>query len=195
MGAEGPGEQYPLAMSSPQPLPYKLACLCDLRDKDGRVLLLRRVKAPNQGLCSPIGGKLDMHTGESPARCAQREIEEEAGIHVPIDRLHLLGLISERAYEGSGHWLLFYYRVLGPVEVTRTSLNEGTLEWFHEHEIDALPLPDSDRKIIWPTVRRCEKKYDGSKPLSATNRPGFFTLHIDCGEQNQMTWSVEQIQE
>ncbi len=185
-------------MSSPLPhpnLPYKLACLCDLRDKDGRVLLLRRVREPNRGLCSPIGGKLDMHTGESPAQCAQREIMEEAGIHVPIDRLHLMGLISERAYEGKGHWLLFYYRVLGPVEVTRTSLNEGTLEWFHEHEIDGLPLPESDRKIIWPTVRRCEKHYDGSKPLSATNRPGFFTLHIDCGESGEMTWAVEQIAE
>jgi 8-oxo-dGTP diphosphatase len=179
--------------SSPTPtLPYKLACLCDLRDAQGRVLLLRRAKSPNQGLCSPIGGKLDMHTGESPAQCAQREIEEEAGIHVPIDRLHLMGLISERAYEGKGHWLLFYYRVLGPVEVTRTSLNEGTLEWFHEHEIEGLPLPESDRKIIWPMVRRCEKGYDQKKPGS---RPGFFTLHIDCGEQGDMTWAVEQVAE
>jgi 8-oxo-dGTP diphosphatase len=169
-------------------LPYKLACLCDLRDAQGRVLLLRRAKSPN-------GGKLDMHTGESPAQCAQREIEEEAGIHVPIERLHLMGLISERAYEGKGHWLLFYYRVLGPVEVTRTSLNEGTLEWFHEREIDGLPLPDSDRKIIWPTVRRCEKKYDAAKPLSATNRPGFFTLHIDCEANGEMSWKVEQVQE
>ncbi|HVU64775.1 MAG TPA: NUDIX hydrolase [Phycisphaerales bacterium] len=182
-------------MTSPAPLPYKLACLCDLRDRDGRILLLRRLREPNKGLCSPIGGKLDMHTGESPAQCAQREIMEEAGIHVPIERLHLLGLISERAYEGKGHWLLFYYRVLGPVEVTRTSLNEGTLEWFHERELEALPLPQSDRQIIWPTVRRCEKRYDQARPVSHTNRPGFFALHIDCGEQGDMTWAVQQLEE
>ncbi len=184
-------------MSAPAPippaLPYKLACLCDLRDKDGRVLLLRRLREPNKGLCSPIGGKLDMHTGESPAQCAQREIMEEAGIHVPIERLHLMGLISERAYEGKGHWLLFYYRVLGAVEVTRTSLNEGTLEWFHEADIDALPLPESDRKIIWPMVRKCEQGYDERKPHGPDNRPGFFTLHIDCGESGEMTWAVEQV--
>ena len=179
--------------TTPSPtLPYKLACLCDLRDAAGRVLLLRRAREPNKGLCSPIGGKLDMPTGESPAQCAQREIMEEAGIHVPIERLHLMGIISEQAYEGMGHWLLFYYRVLGPVEVTRTSLNEGTLEWFHEHEIDALPLPESDRRIIWPMVRRCEKKYDPKKPGSV---PGFFTLHIDCTENGEMTWAVEQVQE
>ncbi len=185
-------------------LPYKLACLCDLRDADGRVLLLRRAREPNKGLCSPIGGKLDMPTGESPAQCAQREIMEEAGIHVPIERLHLMGIISEQAYDGGGggkgHWLLFYYRVLGPVEVTRTSLNEGTLEWFHEHEIDALPLPESDRRIIWPMVRRCEKKY---QPGIAGSVPGFFTLHIDCtkggvggvGGVGGMTWAVEQVDE
>src|SRR5690606_3754723 len=68
------------------PLPYKIAVLCDLRDERGRILLIRRKKHPNFGLCSPIGGKLDMHTGESPAQCARREIMEEAGIDVPIER-------------------------------------------------------------------------------------------------------------
>lgn len=58
---------------APEPgpdLPYKIACLCDLRDKDDNVLLLHRIKAPNKGLCSPIGGKLEMQLGESPAQCA-----------------------------------------------------------------------------------------------------------------------------
>jgi 8-oxo-dGTP diphosphatase len=175
-------------------LPYKLACLCDLRDVQGRVLLLRRLKEPNKGLCSPIGGKLDMHTGESPAQCARREIMEEAGIDVPIERLHLMGLISERAYEGKGHWLLFYYRVMGPVQVEWTSINEGTLEWFHERELEGLPLPESDRRVIWPLVRRCEKRYDWRKPPSETNRPGFFALHIDCTKEG-MTWQVEQVED
>lgn len=184
----------PASSSSPSGpggvLPYKLACLCDLRDEQGRVLLLRRAKEPNKGLCSPIGGKLDMHTGESPAQCAQREIEEEAGIRVPIERLHLGGLISEQAYEGKGHWLLFYYRVLGPVKVEWTQIREGTLEWFHPHEIDALPLPETDRRIIWPLIKRSEQSYDETVSGS---RPGFFALHIDCTQgEGQMKWAVEQ---
>src|SRR6056297_1524659 len=104
-------------MTETTDLPYKLACLCDLRDTRGRLLLIERRKAPNQGLCSPIGGKLDTTAGESPHQCAQREIREEAGIDVPIERLHLMGLISERAFEGTGHWLMFYFRVLGAVDV------------------------------------------------------------------------------
>jgi 8-oxo-dGTP diphosphatase len=157
-------------------LPYKIACLCDLRDAQGRVLLLHRIKPPNQHLCSPIGGKLEMHIGESPALCAQREIREEAGLDLPLERLHLGGIIAETAFEGRGHWLLFYYRVLGPVEVAAGHMPEGELRWHHPHEIDALDLPQTDRQVIWPMIRRHER----SGPDA---RPGFFCVHIDCRDQ------------
>lgn len=167
-------------------LPYRLACLCDLRDARGRILLLRRAKAPNQGLCSPIGGKLDMAGGESPAQCARREIREEAELDIPPERLHLMGLISECSYEGRGHWLLFYYRVLGPVEVPPRDMREGRLEWFDPGEIAGLPLPETDRRIIWPLIERHE--------AGPAGRPGFFVVHIDCrrGDGPHMTWTVDQ---
>ncbi len=166
-------------------LPYKLACLCDLRDADGRVLLLHRSRAPNQGLYSPIGGKLHMDEGESPAVCAQREILEEAEIEVPLDRLHLLGLVSECAYEGRQHWLLFYYRVLGPVEVEAKEMREGRLDWHEESAISGLNLPLSDRGIIWPMVQAHET------PLVEGGKPGSFIAHIDCVEGG-MVWSLHQ---
>lgn len=169
---------------SEAPLPYKLACLCDLRDDKGRILLLRRLKEPNRGLCSPIGGKLDMHTGESPAQCAQREILEEAGLNIPLDRLHLAGLIAETAYENRGHWLLFYYRVLGPTWVEPHDIREGRLDWFRPDELDGLPLPETDRRIIWPLVKRHE-------PRSPNGLPGFFSIHIDC-RNGEMIWTVDQ---
>jgi 8-oxo-dGTP diphosphatase len=177
------------------PLPYKIATLCDLRDKDGRVLLLRRLKSPNFGMVSPIGGKLDVHTGESPAQCARREIAEEAGIDVPIERLHLLGMISETAYEGKSHWLIFYYRVLGPVWTEPRQMREGELAWFAKGELGSLPLPETDRRILWPLVDAHEAAYVAGKAA----RPGFFAVHIDCdpalkSEQNPigLVWKVEQ---
>lgn len=169
--------------SSPA-LPYRIACLCDLRDSQGRVLLLRRLKAPNQGLCSPIGGKLHVDEGESPAQCAQREIKEEAGLDIPMDRLHLIGLVSEREFEGKGHWLMFVYRVLGPVHVEPHDMREGRLEWFTPEQVDALPLPETDRRIIWPLMKRADPRTPGGGP-------GFFAVHIDCGN-GQLRWSVEQ---
>ena len=165
-------------------MPYRIACLCDLRDAQGRILLLRRLKAPNQGLASPIGGKLDVDTGESPAMCAQREIKEEAGIDVPLDRIHLLGLVSECEFEGRGHWLMFVYRVLGPVEVPPHDIREGRLDWFHESEIESLPLPETDRHIIWPLIRKADA-------AQRDDRPGFFAVHIDCRD-GKLRWNVDQ---
>lgn len=190
-GAFPPPRCYarPVSIVNPQPgdgpLPYRVACLCDLRDVHGRILMLRRRKHPNFGLCSPIGGKLDVDAGESPAQCAQREILEEAGIHVPLDRLHLLGLVSECAFEGRGHWLMFVYRVLGPVIVEPHEMREGVLEWIDPAQLDALPLPETDRRIIWPLARAAEAGW------TPTGRPGFFAVHIDCLGP-EMRWDVHQ---
>ena len=172
-----------VATMPPGPLPYKIARLCDLRDAEGRVLLLHRTRSPNQGLCSPIGGKLEMDTGESPTQCAQREIMEEAGIEVPIERLHLMGMISEAAFEGTGHWLMLLYRVLGPVEVPEQDIPEGRLAWHAPETIDDLPLPQTDREIIWPLIRQ----HDAATPAGL---PGFFALHIDCTGP-ELKWAVE----
>lgn len=164
--------------------PYKIACLCDLRDSSGRVLLLHRAKEPNKGLYSPIGGKLDMPSGESPAMCARREIAEEAGIDIPIERLRLVGIVSEHGYEDRVNWLMFWYRVVGPVEVAPVVMREGSLEWHAEARLDDLPMPETDRRIIWPLVRRHEGAGDGS-------RSGFFAVHIDCTGA-EIEWTVQQ---
>lgn len=164
-------------------MPYKIACLCDLRDAHGRILLLRRKKAPNLGLVSPIGGKLDVSCGESPAACARREIMEEAGIDVPLERIHLVGLVSECEFEGRGHWLMFVYRVLGPVEVEAKEMAEGVLEWFRPEDLAGLAVPETDRKVIWPLLHRAESPTGG--------RPGFFAVHIDC-RRGELAWEVQQ---
>ena len=114
----------------------------------------------------------------------KRQILEEAGIHVPISRLHLIGMVSEQAFEGRGHWLMFVYRVLGPVAVQARDIPEGRLDWFHHHELDALPLPETDRSIIWPLLNRHE-------PRTPTSTPGFFAVHIDC-RNDKIAWNVEQ---
>ena len=47
-------------------LPYKISALVYLHNNKGELLLMQRNKAPNKGLWSPIGGKLETSTGESP---------------------------------------------------------------------------------------------------------------------------------
>lgn len=158
-------------------LPYRIATLCYLFDQDGRVLLLHRHKSPNINLYSPIGGKLEQGDGESPTACALREIHEEADIELTCNDLHLTGIVSERSYEGECHWLMFCYEVTRPVEVTRTHLPEGQLEWFNLDQVMSLRIPETDREIIWP--------------LFLKHRSGFFAVHIDCTDEG-MKWTLEQ---
>lgn len=149
-----------------EPLPYRIAVLCYLFDAADRLLLLHRCKPPNQHLYSPVGGKLDQSIGESPTQCAQREIQEETGLNVPVDRLHLAGMISESGYQGQAHWLMFLFEVIGPVELEPHSFDEGRLEWHHQDALAQLPIPQTDREAIWP--------------LFFEHRGKFFAAHIDC---------------
>ncbi len=159
-------------------LPYRIAVLCYLFDADGKILLLHRAKAPNLDRFSPIGGKLEVGEGESPAQCAVREIEEEAGLTLTTDEVHLVGIISERSFEDTGHWLLFCYEVKHPVEIEAGPFEEGVLEW---HDVDAvmdLNIPQTDREIIWPSFL----KHRGG---------GFFMLHIECAN-GEYSWTVDE---
>lgn len=160
-----------------QPLPYKIAVLCYLFDESGRVLLLHRRQEPNLDLYSPLGGKLMQAQGESPTACAVREIEEEAGLSVGVSDLHLTGIISEAGYGDASHWLMFLYEITHPVTVSRTEFREGRLEWHEPAEVMGLPIPDTDRHVIWPLFWR----YRGR----------FFTAHIDC-HGDELTWRLEQ---
>ncbi|MEX0886028.1 MAG: NUDIX domain-containing protein [Phycisphaeraceae bacterium] len=158
-------------------LPYQIAVLCYLFDDRGRLLLLHRRKPPNQELYSPIGGKLEQATGESPTACAVREIAEEAHLDVAPADLHLTGIVSECAYGHASHWLMFLYELTRPVHVDREPFDEGRLAWHDPGDLARLPIPETDREVIWPLFWR----YRGR----------FFTAHIDC-RGGELRWRVEQ---
>lgn len=162
-------------------LPYRIAVLCYLADDAGRLLLLHRKKAPNAGMYSPIGGKLEVAEGESPHACALREIEEEAGITLGDNDVRLTGIISECAYEDEMHWLLFLFDVTRPIghhEIPNMSFDEGDLEWVEPERVATLDIPATDRDVMWPLMR----DHRGG---------GFFMAHIDCAG-GKMDWRVQE---
>jgi 8-oxo-dGTP diphosphatase len=164
-------------------LPYKIAVLCYLYDEHNQLLLLHRLKEPNAGNYSPIGGKLEVAIGESPHACAIREIYEESGVIVTASDIRLSGMLAEKAYSEDReqtHWLLFLFEVKRPIqhdEIENMEFEEGTLEWVHVDDVENKNIPQTDRQIIWNLVKQ--------------HRGGFFAVDIDCS-QDPFTWEIKE---
>lgn len=159
-------------------LPFKVSTLIYVTNPAGEVLLLRRRKAPNQGLWSAIGGKLEMARGESPYEAAMREAGEEIGLQLKDGDLHLFAMIAEKNYEGSVHWLMFVFSCHKTIETVPPPMEEGEFRFFREEEVAALPIPETDRAILWPLYR--------------TKRHAFTALRADCSPGGTPRGVVEE---
>jgi 8-oxo-dGTP diphosphatase len=167
------------AMPTLKDLPYRIAVLVFLENAAGEHLLLHRAKAPNLGAWSPIGGKLEIATGESPFECAVRETREETGFEIGAADLHLFALIAEKAYEGQSHWLMFLFRCMRPVPGLPPDISEGRFGFFSRQAVDGLTLPETDRTALWPIYDR--------------HRERFVALKADCSPGQPVRVVVEEI--
>ena len=147
-------------------LPYKISVLVFIENATGELLLMLRAKQPNLGVWSPIGGKLEMTTGESPFQCAVRETAEETGLHVRQEDMHLFAMIAEKAYQGETHWLMFLFRCKQPIGGLPPDIKEGRFAFFSREKIKTLPIPETDKAALWPIY----DKYRGR----------FVSLRADC---------------
>lgn len=160
------------------PLPHQIATLLYAFNARDEVLLLCRQRAPNQGMWSPFGGKLDGGEGESPYACACREAREEIGLAAQPQDLHLTGLISEHGYEGQAHWLMFLFEIKPRLSTLPPVHAEGQFGFFSRENIESLSIPKTDRDFIWPQFWR--------------HRGGFFAAYARvCGEASY-EWTLEE---
>ncbi|MEM7674031.1 MAG: NUDIX hydrolase [Verrucomicrobiota bacterium] len=158
--------------------PYKISTLLFAKDWQNRILLMQRRKAPNLGLWSPPGGKLEMSTGESPFECAVREAKEELGLELDHSSLHLFSMIAEKAYEAHTHWLMFMFEIKPVLETLPKEIDEGPFQFFSRNEIDELAIPETDRTLVWPF-------YDH-------HRDGFTAIRANFDSQNNVELVVEE---
>ncbi len=159
-------------------LPYKISVLVFIENSAGEQLLLLRAKQPNLGVWTPIGGKLEMATGESPFECAVRETEEETGLQITSADLHLFAMIAEKAYQGDTHWLMFLFRCKQPIGALPADIQEGKFGFFSREKIKDLPIPETDKAALWPIFDQYQD--------------GFVALKADC-TRSPIQITVEQI--
>lgn len=156
---------------------YKISVLVFLKDQAGRFLMLERRKPPNAGLWSPIGGKLEMASGESPFECAIREAEEETGLQLEQRDLHLFCMAAEKAYEGAGHWLMFLFDCRKPIQRLPDAIAEGRFAFYAREEIDNLPIPATDREGLWDIYDKYHQQ--------------FVALKVDCEPGKPLAFEIE----
>ncbi|MEO1053811.1 MAG: NUDIX domain-containing protein [Bacteroidota bacterium] len=118
----------------------KVAVICILKSGD-QFLLLKRAKEPNQGLYTPVGGKLDPH--EEPNAAAVRETFEETGIKVPA--MQYCGTLIETSPVKYNWGSFIYLSEIAFVEAPYC--NEGTLEWIDRAQLLDVPTPPTDWHI------------------------------------------------
>ena len=100
--------------------------LCFIR-RGRQLLLLERRRAPNLGLWSGVGGKLD--AGESPRDGVLREVREETGLRLPDARF--AGVITWRT-DGRAPVGAYAFTASLPDDLayaTPRETDEGVLDW------------------------------------------------------------------
>ncbi len=118
-----------------------------------------------------------MHLGESPYECARREAMEEIGLPLTDGDLHCFGYISEKSYEGSGHWLMFLFNCRKQVETLPGEIDEGRFGFFSRSAVDELAIPETDRTLLWPYYDRFAD--------------GFIGLRANCDPSGQLSLKEE----
>ena len=120
---------------------------------------------------------MDTSTGESPYECARRETLEEVGLQLTDADLHCFGYISEKSYEGAGHWLMFLFDCHKLLERLPPTIDEGKFQFFSRQEIDSLAVAETDRTLLWPYFDRF--------------RTGFIGLRADCDPNGKLRLTEE----
>jgi len=113
-----------------------------IRDEEGRVLLAQRPEGRHMGgLWEFPGGKID--DGEAPGETLVRELDEELGIEIVVQRPLTFAVHEE---PGLRILLLFYGARIARGEPHG---HEGqAVEWVAVTELPSLPTPPADAELI-----------------------------------------------
>ena len=151
------------------------------------VLLMKRSASRRifPGRYNGLGGHIERD--EDPLRCAQREISEESGIHVPLAALHLHGISVIDAGQAAGIMLFVFTAGLETKPVRLNESAEGTLHWVSIQGALDLPVVD-DLPLLWPRLFPNNKPIPGNGLFIA---PFFAHVSYDRADQLVMRFAQE----
>ncbi|MBI3023380.1 MAG: NUDIX hydrolase [Thaumarchaeota archaeon] len=128
--------------------------------KGGKILLIKRRFEPNKGRWSLPGGLVER--GEKVEEAALREVKEELGIGVTLERL--IDIANEIIPDGKGrvkyHYVLIDFLARPKVGRIRLNKESSSYRWFEPETIEKLNTSRNTRAI----VRKYSRERRGFKP-------------------------------
>jgi 8-oxo-dGTP diphosphatase len=107
-----------------------------VHDSNGRLLLVRRLNAPGEGLWSIPGGRVEAN--ETDEAAVTREVFEETGLSVTVGRL--VGSVERPAPNGA--FLIFDYECQVTSGLLRAGDDASDVAWADSATLATLPTTD-----------------------------------------------------
>ena len=117
--------------------------------KEGRILLVRRGKAPAEGMWSIPGGSVNL--GESLQQAAEREIIEETGVTIKARREPILTFDVVRRDDNGRirfHYVIVDFEAEWISGEPRAGDDAVEALWVRSEELEALAVSPATRKLL-----------------------------------------------
>jgi 8-oxo-dGTP diphosphatase len=154
------------------PNPYKslkyprLTVDAFIRDRRGRVLLIRRGRPPFKGSWGLPGGFCEWK--ERTETCCAREAEEETGLKVRVGEL--LGVYSDPSRDPRGHNVTVLYAARPVSGELKGGDDAAEARWFFPRELKELDFAFDHAKIVSEQLARARRREAG--PARRARRGG-----------------------
>ena len=149
-----------------------ITTLCYL-ERDDNYLMLHRISKKNdinKDKWIGVGGHLE--DDESPEECIKREIFEETGYDIPLEKLEFRALVTFVSQKGD-YELMSLFTAKAPDHEPK-ECDEGKLEWVSKNQVYSLNLWEGDKIFL--------------KKLSETRE--FFSLKLVYDKEDNLIEAV-----
>ncbi len=139
-------------MTSPVPPSHPQLAVSAAIFRDGKILLVRRARAPAKGFYSLPGGRVEF--GETLHAALQREVDEETGLKIEI--VGLAGWREVLPGTGGGHYLIMSFAARAAVGEPVLNEELDDFRWSAPDALGDLKLTAGLQEIIqaaWSLLR------------------------------------------
>lgn len=124
--------------------------------RDGEVLVVRRARAPMQGLFTLPGGKVE--GGETLTEAVQREVREETGLVIEVGGLagYREAIVRDQADRVQRHFVILAFAARWLAGEPRPNEEIAEFRWLRPSALAGLPTTEGLAEIVATAFEKLE---------------------------------------